>query len=109
MPRTWGGNRFRITSRMRLVTTAVALSVGLGGASRATTQPAPAPTWRQGLAVQLWSFNAELKQDVPAALAHIKALGFDRVETVAIPDYPVAQLRTSLDRAELRAISAVVD
>jgi sugar phosphate isomerase/epimerase len=72
---------------------------------------------RDGLAVQLWSFNQKLdgapstipKLDVPAALAQAKALGFTQVETVAVPGYSPRQLRAALDRAGMRAVSALID
>lgn len=73
---------------------------------------APAPRaasteeWRQGLAVQLYSFHRELEQDLPGTLRQIKALGFDRVETYPVNDTSAPQLRTALDEAGLRAVSA---
>lgn len=66
-----------------------------------------APTsWRQRLAVQLYSFHDDLERDLPGTLRRIKALGFDRVETYPVAGVSASQLRAALDAADLVAVSA---
>ena len=72
------------------------------GSATAADQPA----WRNGLAIQLFSFHKQLETDLPGTLAKIKALGFDRVETYPVANTTPAQLRAALDAAGLKAVSA---
>jgi sugar phosphate isomerase/epimerase len=91
--------------RRALVAAAIWAACASATATSATA-PVSAPTWREGLALQLWSFNADLKKDVPATLARIRALGFDKVETIRVEGYSPEQLRAALDTSGLRAVSA---
>jgi sugar phosphate isomerase/epimerase len=64
---------------------------------------------RDGLALQLWSFHADAKLNLPGTLSRIKAMGFNRIETIEVPGYSTRQLRFAMDSAGLRAISAHFD
>jgi sugar phosphate isomerase/epimerase len=72
------------------------------GAANAADQPA----WRNGMALQLYTFHTQLEKDLPGTLAMIKQLGFDRVETYPVANTTAAQLRAALDAAGLKAVSA---
>lgn len=67
-----------------------------------------APAWREGPAVQLYSFHRDLDRDLPGTLRRIKELGFDRVETYPVNGINAAQLRAALDAAGLDVVSAHV-
>lgn len=93
--------------RVLLSFLAAAGAAGLSACAAPLAETAAAPaSWRQGMAIQLYSFNKDLARDLPGTLRRIKALGFDRVETYAVPGVSAAQLRTALDAAGLRAVSA---
>lgn len=84
------------------------LIAGAAALTGCTTPPrvGAAPAWRQGMAIQLYSFHRDLERDLPGTLRRIKALGFDRVETYPVKDVSPAQLRAALDAARLDAVSA---
>jgi sugar phosphate isomerase/epimerase len=96
--------RRRRTAMLLLV---IAASAALAACLRSPSIGArAAPAWRQGMAVQLYSFHRDLERDLPGTLRAIKALGFDRVETYPLNGITPSQLRAALDEAGLRAVSA---
>src|SRR5690349_5541057 len=65
--------------------------------------------FKGALAVQLWSFRADFKKDVPGTLKRVRELGFTNVELAGTYGMSAAEFRAALDRAGLRAISMHVD
>ena len=88
----------------------LALLAAAGALAGCETAPQDAPAataeWRQGMAIQLWTFHRDLERDLSGTLKRIKALGFDRVETYPVKDTSAQQLRAALDAAGLVAVSA---
>ena len=83
------------------------IAIGLGAcAARPQSASQSPPQWRDGMAIQLYSFHRDLERDLPGTLRRIKALGFDRVETYPIANVSAVQLRAALDAAGLDAVSA---
>ena len=61
-------------------------------------------TWP--LALQLWSVNDQLKQDVPGTLKHLKAIGYDVVETAGLMGLRPREYRRMIEDAGLVCRSA---
>jgi sugar phosphate isomerase/epimerase len=81
-------------------------ATALNGCARPQTPGPAASQWRDRMAIQLYTFHADLERDLPGTLRRIKALGFDRVETYPIANLSAEQLRAALDAAGLDAVSA---
>ena len=64
-----------------------------------------AKSFKGALAVQLWSFRNDFKQDVPGTLKRVRALGFTNVELAGFYGMTARQFRADLDKAGLKAIS----
>ena len=96
--------------RARLVLGCTALTATAGAlsgcAAGSHAEVSTAPDWRNGMAIQLYSFHRDLERDLPGTLRRIKALGFDRVETYPVTNVSAGELRAALDAAGLDAISA---
>jgi sugar phosphate isomerase/epimerase len=58
--------------------------------------------------MELWTYREELKHDVPATLAKIRALGFQTVETASFYGRSAADFKILLDSAGLRCTSLIV-
>lgn len=65
--------------------------------------------FKGALAVQLWSFRADFKKDVPGTLRRVRELGFTNVELAGTYGMTAAEFRAALDKAGLRAVSMHVD
>jgi len=63
-------------------------------------------TWP--LAVQLWTVNDQLKQDIPGTLKHLKAIGYHVVETAGLMGLSARQYRSRIEDAGLICRSAHV-
>jgi sugar phosphate isomerase/epimerase len=100
--------KFKERSRYVVVYMAVAATAGALSGCAAGLHPAnsTSPSWRSGMAIQLYSFHRDLERDLPGTLWRIKALGFDRVETYPVANVSARELRVALDAAGLDAISA---
>jgi sugar phosphate isomerase/epimerase len=68
-----------------------------------------APWLARRLAIQLYSFHNQVDRDLPGTLRRIHELGFQRVEVYPVNGVAAATMRSALDQAGLRAISAHVD
>lgn len=73
-----------------------------------TMSGAMAPWIAGRLAVQLYSFRADVEKDLTTTLQTIRRLGFERVELYPVPGVSAATMRAALDTADLHAISAHV-
>ena len=78
----------------------------------------PAPTaaqnrrpasYKNALAVQLWSFREDFKKDVPGTLKRVRELGFRYVELAGYYGLTARQFRAELDKAGLKAVSMHVE
>lgn len=58
------------------------------------------------LGVQLYSVREQMVQDLDGALAAVHAAGFTEVEAAALPKRSATEIRSSLDKAGLRCVSA---
>lgn len=70
---------------------------------------AMAPWLARRLAIQLYSFHNQVDRDLPGTLRRIRELGFERVEVYPVTGVAAATMRSALDQAGLRAISAHVE
>ena len=61
-------------------------------------------TWP--MAVQLWTVNDQLKQDVPGTLKHLKTIGYDIVETAGLMGLRPSEYRRMIEDAGLTCRSA---
>ena len=61
------------------------------------------------LAVQLWSFRNDFKNDVPGTLKRVRALGFTEVELAGYYGLTAKQFRAELDKAGLKAVSMHIE
>jgi sugar phosphate isomerase/epimerase len=102
-----GAAMIRSPSRRVALTLLGAGALGLAGvkAARAQTR-AIMNTWPVG--VQLWSVNAEMHKDVPGTLKHLKAIGYDVVETAGLAGLSAPSFRKLLDDNGLVCPSAHV-
>jgi len=71
--------------------------------------PTTAESFKNGLAVQLWSFRNDFKKDVPGTLKRVRELGFTYVELAGTYGMTVQQFRAELDKAGLKAISMHIE
>ena len=88
-------------SRRRFLGSAVAVSACPWLDRFASATPLGLP-----LGVQLYSVREQMSQDLDAALAAVQAAGFTEVEAAALPKKSAAEVRSSLDKAGLRCVSA---
>jgi sugar phosphate isomerase/epimerase len=58
------------------------------------------------LGIQLYSVRQQMAADLDDALAAIRAAGFTEVEAAALPRKSAAEIRSALDKAGLRCVSA---
>jgi sugar phosphate isomerase/epimerase len=65
--------------------------------------------FKGALAVQLWSFRNDFKNDVPGTLKRVRELGFTNVELAGYYGMTAKQFRAELDKAGLRAISMHIE
>lgn len=56
--------------------------------------------------IQLYSVRQQMAQDFEGALAAVRAAGFVEVESASLPKKPAAEIRTALDKAGLKCVSA---
>ena len=104
-----------MTTRRELLA-AFGTALGAAGAAAALrSRPllaARAPRPRDplsGIGVQLYTLRAEMRRDAEATIARIATLGFSEIEWWGAWDRTPVQLRTLLDRHNLRAPAAHVD
>jgi sugar phosphate isomerase/epimerase len=93
--------------RLQRVTLLVLIAVSFSLAIAAQTRKGR--PFNGALAVQLWSFRADFKKDVPGTLKRVRELGFTNVELAGTYGMTAAEFRKELDKAGLRAISMHVD
>ena len=74
-----------------------------------SSQPAAGKSYKDGLAVQLWSFRNDFKKDVPGTLKRVRELGFKNVELAGTYGMTAQQFRAELDKAGLKAVSMHID
>jgi sugar phosphate isomerase/epimerase len=79
---------------------AAVATVGFAG-RRAFANPLGLP-----LGIQLYSVREQMVADLDDALAGVSAAGFTEVEAAALPQKSAAEIRTALDKAGLRCVSA---
>lgn len=104
-----------MTTRRELLT-AFGAALGAAGAA-AALRPRPLLAARpprprdalSGIGVQLYTLRAEMRRDAEATIARIATLGFSEIEWWGAWDRTPVQLRTLLDRHNLRAPAAHVD
>jgi sugar phosphate isomerase/epimerase len=60
------------------------------------------------LGLELYSVRDQMKVDFPGTLAAVKSAGFTEVEAAALPNLPAQEVRSGLDKAGLRCVSAHV-
>jgi sugar phosphate isomerase/epimerase len=99
-------SKFKERSRYVVVCMAAAAGAISGCAAGPHAANSTSPSWRSGMAIQLYSFHRDLERDLSGTLRRIKALGFDRVETYPVANVSARELRAALDAAGLDAISA---
>lgn len=58
------------------------------------------------LGLQLYSVRQQMAQDLDGTLAAVKAAGYVEVEAAALPKKSAAEIRSALDKAGLRCVSA---
>ena len=58
------------------------------------------------LGIQLYSVREQMAEDLDAALAGVREAGFTEVEAAALPKKSAKEIRTALDKAGLRCVSA---
>jgi sugar phosphate isomerase/epimerase len=66
-------------------------------------------SFKNSLAVQLWSFRDDFSKDVPGTLKRVRALGFTYVELAGYYGMTAKQFRAELDKAGLKAISMHIE
>jgi sugar phosphate isomerase/epimerase len=66
-------------------------------------------SFKEPLAVQLWSFRNDFRKDVPGTLKRVRELGFTYVELAGYYGMTAGQFRTELDKAGLKAISMHIE
>ena len=89
-------------SRRRFVGGAVVGAAGLSLPGRlAWATPLGLP-----LGIQLYSVREQMAQDLDGALAAIAAAGYVEVEAAALPKKSAAEVRSALDKAGLKCVSA---
>ena len=88
-------------SRRSFLSSALAVSASPLFESFASATPLGLPP-----GVQLYSVREQMAQDLDAALAAVQAAGFTEVEAAALPKKSAAEIRSSLDKAGLRCVSA---
>jgi sugar phosphate isomerase/epimerase len=95
------------------------VGAGLGGLAALLGAPGCAPAVTNSMpphaalasfpvGVQLWSIEAEMKRDVRSALAAIRRIGYEDVETASLHGLGVDAFRRALDDAGLRCRAAHV-
>lgn len=72
-------------------------------------QPNAAESFKDSMAVQLWSFRNDFKKDVPGTLKRVHELGFTYVELAGYYGMTAGQFRAELDKAGLKAISMHIE
>jgi sugar phosphate isomerase/epimerase len=88
-------------SRRQFVGTTTAIAI-LGFADRAAhANPLGLP-----LGIQLYSVRQQMLEDFDEALAAISAAGYAEVEAASLPKKSAKEIRTALDKAGLRCVSA---
>jgi sugar phosphate isomerase/epimerase len=79
------------------------VGAGLGAAVFGPAGATGAPEARKGpVGLQLYSLREQFRKDVPAALAWVRSLGIQEVETAGTWGQTAAEHRAALDRAGLR-------
>jgi sugar phosphate isomerase/epimerase len=78
--------------------------------TNAATQPpaAKATAFKGPVGLQLRSLRRELSQDLPAALARVRAYGLTNVEVADVYGVPAQRLRAELDKAGLKCPSMFI-
>src|SRR5258706_13166853 len=72
-------------------------------------QPDSGKSFKEPLAVQLWSFRNDFKKDVPGTLKRVRSLGFTNVELAGYYGMTAGQFRAALDNAGLKAVSMHIE
>ncbi|MGD0733354.1 MAG: sugar phosphate isomerase/epimerase [Terracidiphilus sp.] len=79
---------------------------GVSAALIASGTPAQAEARKLSIGLELYSFRADMKRDVPGTLAKARAMGFDRIETGSdYYGYTAPEFKSLLDAAGLKATS----
>ncbi|MFL6213153.1 MAG: sugar phosphate isomerase/epimerase family protein [Blastocatellia bacterium] len=94
---------------MQRVILVVLIAVGLHISFASAAMAREGRPFKGALAVQLWSFRADFKKNVPGTLKRVRELGFTNVELAGTYGMTAAQFRAELDKAGLRAVSMHVD
>ncbi|MEO6723848.1 MAG: sugar phosphate isomerase/epimerase [Blastocatellia bacterium] len=95
--------------RIRKITVIALLIVFLNQAFAQTGRPGMNGSFKEALAVQLWSFRNDFKKDVPGTLKRVRQLGFTHVELAGYYGMTAEQFRAELDKADLKAISMHIE
>lgn len=74
-----------------------------------TVQPDSGKSFKEPLAVQLWSFRNDFKKDVSGTLKRVRSLGFTNVELAGYYGMTAGQFRVALDSAGLKAVSMHIE
>jgi sugar phosphate isomerase/epimerase len=86
------------------------LNHGTGKVRGWKPQHAAGLEWRpftQPVGMELWTYREELKQDLPATLRKIRAMGFQTVETASFYGHSASDFQKLLDTAGLRCTSLI--
>jgi len=94
---------------MRNISLILLLVVYLNQGFAQTVQPGIGRSFKGPLAVQLWSFRADFKKDVPGTLKRVRELGFTNVELAGYYGMTAQQFRAELDKAGLKAVSMHIE
>jgi sugar phosphate isomerase/epimerase len=79
------------------------------GAGNSPQKSSSQKSWKNSLAVQLWSFRDDFSKDVPGTLRRVRALGFTYVELAGYYGLTAKQFRGHLDKAGLKAVSMHIE
>ncbi len=96
-------------SRIRKIIVIALLIGSMNQAFAGTLQPGMDGSYKEPLAVQLWSFRNDFKKDVPGTLKRVRQLGFTHVELAGYYGMTAQQFRAELDKADLKAISMHIE
>lgn len=99
-------NLKKLAQKLALIAVlALTLNPGFAGSIR----PATVESFKNGLAVQLWSFRNDFKKDVPGTLKRVRELGFTNVELAGHYGMTAQQFRAELDKVGLKAVSMHIE
>lgn len=96
-------------NRLRRITLLGLVAISVNQVFAQSVQPGGRKLFSRPLAVQLWSFRADFKKDIPGTLKRVRGLGFAEVELAGYYGLTAKQFRAELDRAGLRAVSLHIE